>query len=48
MTYENVVITLILLVDLISMICALDSIKRKAQARMTRKFNRILKSAGMR
>jgi hypothetical protein len=48
MTYENVVITLILLVDLVSMHVALKSELRRSRARMTYRFNKILKSAGMR
>ena len=45
MTYENLVISLILVVDLISMYCALKSEQRKSKTRMTRRFNKILKAA---
>jgi hypothetical protein len=48
MTYENLIITLILVVDLISMYCALKSERRRSKARTTYRFNRILKSMGMR
>jgi len=47
MTYENIVITLILMVDLISMGVALRAELRRSKARTAYRFNRILKSVGI-
>lgn len=45
MTYENIIITLILLVDLVSMSYSIKAELRRSKARMTYKFNKILKLA---
>jgi hypothetical protein len=46
--YENIIITLILIAELISLNLALKAESRRHKARTNYRFNRILKSVGLR
>ena len=47
MSYDSLIITLILIVDLISMYYTLKADIRRHKARTAYKFNKILKTAGI-